>query len=198
MTSNRYDFLMTLTTNMMLAHINPVLFTINDNTVFCTTGIIATGHPFTGVEFVMTDYYKHKKARDDWYSTPFYTGHRGYKLRLCVTIDDVLLAGDGTHISVWVFLMRGEYDDSLEWPFSADITIKLVNWIKSQDGHEVVMSTIPHDRLSVSEGKHLSPGIFKFIAYNEVESTTGFRQYLKNECLMFRVTKVVVHSDSDM
>ena len=124
--------------------------------------------------------------------------HRGYKLRLCVTIDDVLLAGNGTHISVWVFLMRGEYDDSLEWPFSADITIKLVNWRKSQDGREVVTSTIAHDRLLASESKHLSPGIFKFIAYNEVESTTGFRQYLKNECLMFRVTRVVVHSDSNM
>ena len=186
---------MTLTTNMMLAHINPVLFIINNDTMFCTTGIIATGHPFTSVEFVMTDYYKHKKARDDWYSTPFYTGHRGYKLRLCVTVDDVLLAGGGTHMSV------SEYEDSLEWPFSADITIKLVNWKKSQDGHEVVMSTIAHDRLSVSESKHLSlsPGIFKFIAYNEVESTTGFRQYLKNECLMFRVTRVVVvHSDSNM
>ena len=35
--------------------------------------------------------------------------------------------GAGTHVSVSVHLMRGEYDNKLVWPFRGDITIQLVN-----------------------------------------------------------------------
>ena len=30
--------------------------------------------------------------------------------------------GAGTHVSVTVYLMRGEYDSRREWPFIGDIT----------------------------------------------------------------------------
>ena len=29
--------------------------------------------------------------------------------------------GSGTHLSVYAQLMRGEYDNELEWPFEGDI-----------------------------------------------------------------------------
>jgi len=30
--------------------------------------------------------------------------------------------GKGTHISVYIHLMRGEYDEFLQWPFHGDVT----------------------------------------------------------------------------
>ena len=44
---------------------------------------------------------------------------------MCIRVD----ANDsdaGTHVSVFVYLMRGEYDSRLVWPFRGDITIQLV------------------------------------------------------------------------
>ena len=41
-----------------------------------------------------------------------------------------------THVSVYVYLMKGEYDSRLVWPFRGDITIQLVNHNNDQDHHE--------------------------------------------------------------
>ena len=42
--------------------------------------------------------------------------------------------GDGanTHVSVFFTLMKGEYDNQLEWPFQGEFTIQLL----SQNGDE--------------------------------------------------------------
>ena len=39
-------------------------------------------------------------------------------------------------MSVFVHLMRGEYDSMLKWPFRGDITIQLVNHNNDQDHNE--------------------------------------------------------------
>ena len=42
--------------------------------------------------------------------------------------------GENTHISVFVQLMAGEYDDQLQWPFVGDIEFMLLNW-REDKGH---------------------------------------------------------------
>ena len=37
-------------------------------------------------------------------------------------------------------------------------------------------------------------GYGQFISHTEVESSTETRRYIVNDCLTFRVTKIVVHS----
>ena len=60
------------------------------------------------------------------YSQPFYTSLNGYKL--CARM---YLNGDGmergTHLSLFVVVMRGEYDVLLEWPFHHKITLILID-----------------------------------------------------------------------
>ena len=36
----------------------------------------------------------------------------------------------GTHVGVFIFLMKGEYDNSLQSPFSALVTGELLNWME--------------------------------------------------------------------
>ena len=36
--------------------------------------------------------------------------------------------GKGTHISIHANLMRGDYDNNLQWPFEGDIVVELLNW----------------------------------------------------------------------
>ena len=65
------------------------------------------------VVFTMTDFLQNKEANTEWKSPPFYTHPRGYKMCLQVVANG---KGDveGTHLSVFVALMRGEHDKHLE------------------------------------------------------------------------------------
>ena len=50
----------------------------------------------------------------------------GYKMRLRIYLNgDVTVKG--THMSVYFQLMKGEFDDCMEWPFNKIITIVLIH-----------------------------------------------------------------------
>ena len=50
--------------------------------------------------------------------------------------------GSGTHLSVYAQLMRGEYDNELEWPFEGDIRVELLNWRADKNHHSYTMSLL--------------------------------------------------------
>ena len=60
------------------------------------------------------------------YSPPFYTGRNGYKMciRAYLNGDGT---GEGTHLSIFFVLMRGEYDPLLQWPFESKVSLILVD-----------------------------------------------------------------------
>ena len=61
-----------------------------------------------------------------WRGPPFHTHVGGYKL--CLEFDaNGFGSGKGSHVSVFIFMMKGEFDDRLKWPFRGEITIQLVN-----------------------------------------------------------------------
>ena len=79
--------------------------------VFLTLGTLLQVHRVP-IELIMTQYYTHKKNNDQWYSPPFYTGPGGYKMCIRVVANGWGY-GAGTHVSVYVHLMRGEHDSRL-------------------------------------------------------------------------------------
>ena len=128
------------------------------------------------------DFYKHNQSSAPWFSPPFY--RNGYKLCLEVSTDK----GTGTHLSVLVHLMRGEFDDQLQWPFEGDITIQLLNQ-RGEDDHldHTIHFTdkIPdsYARRVVNQDKaDLGYGRMKFVSHRELKS-----RYIKNDRLRFQV-----------
>ena len=144
----------------------------------------------------MTEYTKYKRDDDAWYSSPFYTGPGGYKM--CISVDaNGRGRGAGTHVTVSAHLMRGEYDDWLVWPFRGDITIQVMNQNSDQDHVEKTVffnnfASESSQRVMVKERALTGMGHSQFISHLKLQFTTT--QYLKNDCLKFRVTKIVVHS----
>ena len=61
------------------------------------------------------------------YSPPFYTARYGYKLCARAYLNGDGPMGKGKYISLFVVLMRGEYDGLLSWPFQQKITMKLLD-----------------------------------------------------------------------
>ena len=123
---------------------------------------------------------------------------------MCLNVDaNSGAASDGTHVSVYVYLMRGEHDDKLTWPFRGDITIQLVNQNRDQDHLEKIVHFTDENgaadndtsgRVTSGERAKSAWGYPAFIFHTELESTAGTKQYLKNDCVKFKVNQVVVRS----
>lgn len=79
------------------------------------------------------------------YSSSFVTGKQGYKLSICVQPD-----GDQTkknrYLSVFLGVMKGDFDAILPWPFRSDVKFTLID---QQDD--------PDKRINVSESFAVSP-----------------------------------------
>ena len=73
-----------------------------------------------------------------WFSEPFFAFEEGYKMCLKVYANGVG-SGEGTHVSLYLYLMKGPYDDKLEqsghWPLRGTFTIELLNHLN--DKHHV-------------------------------------------------------------
>ena len=118
---------------------------------------------------------------------------------MCLYVDaNGVGDGAGTHVSVFVYLMRGEYDDRLVWPFRGAITIQLVNQISDWEHHE--HTVFFHEGTGESSHRVISRvrasngwGTHELIRHTKVEAITPTIRYIKDKCMKLRVVNVVVH-----
>ncbi|XP_047136080.1 TNF receptor-associated factor 5 isoform X2 [Hydra vulgaris] len=89
----------------------------------CTNGIFVWAVPNFRVQFEAAKISEEDKAV---YSHPFYTAQYGYKLRIKVYLNG-RDRGKGTHISLYLIIMKGDYDNLLDWPFNHKITFYLLD-----------------------------------------------------------------------
>ena len=53
-------------------------------------------------------------------------------------------SGEGTHVSVFAYLIKGDNDDSLTWPFTGTVTFELLNQLEDRNHHKASV-TFPAD-----------------------------------------------------
>ena len=131
------------------------------------------------VNITFSNFEQHRKSNSMWYSSPFYT-HPSVAIHA---------NGDGKwrgkYISVFLHLMRGQFDDDLKWPFHGNISIQLPGyWEAVADGCDIV-STIYHfsfiaDRVVVGKRSNEGWGGANFTSHASLRST-----YLNNDRLNF-------------
>ena len=141
-----------------------------------------------GAEFTMTDFEEYKRDGDSWFSSYFYTHPNGYKMCLRVDANGVG-PGKDTHLSVFVCLMRGEFDDQLKWPFKGEVTFKLLNQEEDKDHFtcEVIYAEASDSECQrVTMGnRSKGKGFFKLSPLTKLQP-----KYLKNDCINLCVKKV--------
>ena len=75
-----------------------------------------------------------------WFSHLFYTRARGYRPRICIKVaPEGNDEGKDTHVSIYVYMRKGEHDDTLTWPFKGVVIIQLLNQLAEECHHEVIM-----------------------------------------------------------
>ena len=126
-----------------------------------------------------------------FYSPSFYTSPDGYKM--CVRVDaNGLGDGKGTHVSVFAYLMKGDNDNSLTWPFTGTVTFELLNQLEDRYHHRNSF-TFPayNDNVSravVSGERGVGWGYPKFISHTDLEHEPDKNcQYLKDDAVILRV-----------
>ena len=165
-----------------------------------TATVVTPSHVFVPPpNFIMTNFSHHKDSGEEWHSPPFYSHIGGYKM--CLEVDaNGWEQGAGTHVSVYNYLMRGEYDDDLLWPFRGEITFQLINR-RADEGH--VEDTIPFDdsasdsttcRVTGGERAPVGLGVDMFIPHSALQCNESWNtEYLcRSDSLEFRVTIVKV------
>ena len=100
--------------------------------------------------------------------------------------------GKGTHVSVFTYLVKGENDDNLKWPFRGTITVTLLNQLQPDNHHSCSLIYDENDSEDTSgrvkEGRSIGLGYSIFILHTNLSHKTEKNiVYLQNDCLYFRV-----------
>ena len=140
----------------------------------------------------MADYSSLKSQEKPWLSPPFYTHPGGYKMCLKVHANGSSTA-KGSHVSLYVYFMRGRNDGALSWPFRGDISFKLLNQLEDAHHSQHTLKYKDKDDADnrIVEGERARSGLGtpKFIPHSDLHFNPHLnRQYLKDNCLYFHVS----------
>ena len=120
------------------------------------------------------------------FSHPFYTEPDGYKMCLIVYLNG-RGAGEGTHLSVFFGVMKGEYDPLLRWPFEHRISLTLVDQDKKGD---ITHSFNPAGQDNPFSGPTAGHEVSSFSGYAKFAplSILSDPKYVRNDVMFIRAT----------
>ena len=147
--------------------------------------------PNTPACFTITDVAKRRESGNHYYSPPFVAA----KYKMCLRVYcGGHGAGKGTHVSMFACLLKGEDDDSLEWPFCGDITVEVLNWHGDHDHYKDVLSLDSPDRPSHARVMTEVPSLLGHGKSRFMPLSTLSSKYLEDECMRIRVSSVVCYN----
>lgn len=132
-----------------------------------------------------------------WCSPPFLTRPQGYKLGFKVQLH-------GDVLKMFAYLIGGEHDDQLPWPFTGTLTITLLNQL-NHNKHNYDYKFQCRDRTlkRINGRPELDqrggdiPTLSRYLSLRELEmSHNGECRYLLNNCLQFRVKQIITNTKS--
>ena len=150
----------------------------------------ATTCPIVPVVVKMKEYSKMKRQKEKW-CISIYTSNRGYSLCFVVHASGKREGGN-THLSAYLYLMKGPYDEQLAWPFSGKVQVCLLNQLVDEQhvSNTWTYSGCEDDKYGsrVTDGIHgQGLGYSMFVSNKCLSKSTSSCQYLKDDCLYFKV-----------
>lgn len=154
------------------------------------------------VGYILDKFTQRKLSNDKWYSPQFFSHNCGYSMFLYVHPNGNGLSRN-RHVSVYLYVMQGAYDEELTWPLHAYVTIQLLDQRKprqqnqndDQCGRDHYTKTFELEKIDRVRIGSTAGGIGhrNFIPLASLEG-----RYLINDCLHFHVPEVkIINSDND-
>ncbi|XP_057300897.1 uncharacterized protein LOC130635558 [Hydractinia symbiolongicarpus] len=128
-----------------------------------------------------------KKDKEKLCSPPFYTGQYGYKLRAEAFLNG-LGQGKGSHLSLYVVIMKGEYDAILPWPFKQNVDFFLMDQDDDISNRQNKVWKLSCERNSdyfkrPTKSKSLGFGCPKFVSLE----TLATRNYIRDQTIFIKI-----------
>lgn len=119
------------------------------------------------------------------YSAPFYSSPTGYKMCLRLYMNGDAIAKQN-HLSLFIVIMRGEYDAILTWPFSFKITFCLFDQTTNQ---KHIVDTFRAEPTSNSFQRpktdmNIASGLPKFCPLPFIQQADS--PYVRDDCMFIR------------
>ena len=118
-------------------------------------------------------------------SSPFY--RYGYKCKLNINPNG-FDSGENTHLSVFLVIMKGEYDATLAWPFDKKFTFTLIDQQENEHNRENIVRSATSDpklssfRRPVQE-ENLGWGYPEFVSHEKLQK----RRYIVDDTIFVQV-----------
>ena len=132
---------------------------------------------------------QHKANDEELHTDPFYTSKGGYKVILRV-FPNGDRSGKGTHVSVYIHLMKGANDNILQFPMTGIFTVQVMNWKGDYQHFEQSIkfdnNTPVKNRERVVTGERAEgSGFHQFVSHNELTSSN--KQYLHEDKMCLKI-----------
>lgn len=151
---------------------------------------------------VLSGFYGYKTSGTWWQSRPFYSHPCGYKFRMEAKPSGSG-SGSGTHLSVYVHVMKGEFDEKLKWPLSAVINFRLIDQSPANRHFESKVSFSSENeasnRVTGDRVAGTGRGYSQFLPLVQViggaegvagGSGMGLAQFLKGDTVVFEIVQI--------
>ena len=137
--------------------------------------------------------YQEEKTRGGYiYSLPMYTHPGGYKFKLSLRPNGHG-KGHSTHVSVSVLSLKCNHDATLKVPVKFTISVQLLNQHRNQDHHTRDIQCEIKNKERIGGVMYVGSD-WTFIPLADLEWNHDKQtQYLKDDCLRFRIAKIVIH-----
>lgn len=127
----------------------------------------------------------------EWFNHFFFSHQNGYKLCLRVFPAGYQDARE-TNMSVFIQHMNGPHDNNLQWPMRGSVVVELLN--QAKDKHHYLRTISYNDDVDemcagqVTSHEANGMGEPYFISYDDLHKTNNKKQYLRDDCVYFRIT----------
>ncbi len=89
------------------------------------------------------------------------------------------------YLSVFVYIIKGKYDDELNWPFVGKVTFELLNQLEDENHYYMEGPFTLECNTNAGSGR----GYLKYISHSKLSCDSASNtQYLKDDTLYFRIS----------
>ena len=118
-------------------------------------------------------------------SSPFYRYGYKFKLRINPNGNDT---AKNTHLSVFLKIMKGEYDASLTWPFHKKVTFTLIDQQENANDRENIVWSFTSDPKRSSferpvKEQNVGWGLHTFVSHEKLQK----RRYIVDDAIFIQV-----------
>ena len=118
-------------------------------------------------------------------SSPFYRS--GYRFKIGI-YPNGFDSGKNAHLTVYLVIMKGEYDATLTWPFDKKFTFTLIDQQENEHNRENIVKSITPDPKRSSfarpvEKQNPGWGIHQFVSHEQLQK----RHYIVDDTIFFQV-----------